>query len=454
MSFESILSAVSRRRWLFLGTLVLCVGVVIAATLALPKTYKASATLFVGQRLGADQALLDPNVGEQLTRTYTTLAADPNLAEEVGRALPDGLSRQEIVSRMTFVPVERTQLLIVTASGPSPVAAQRLANVYADTLVARTAKKFTQGGAPTRIAVSERAAVPDQAAAPNPPLYIGFGVILSLLLALATALIRERTSDPIVTSARDGTVLGRPLLAGIPFLDDHATIIDQDSFRLLRANIDFLEQGARVIAVTSGAPLEGKSTIAAHLAATAAADGERVVVIEADLRRPGLRNTILADDSDPSERGLTTVLMGATDAVSVINENERYPGLDVLWLGPAVPNPTALLRGSRFAELLTELRGRYDRVIVDTSPIAIGADASLIGSRVDGVIFVVDETRTRAAAATRALDQLDKAQAQILGVVVNRVKGAHSGAYGYYAQSPDNQGGRRIRRRTRAAERA
>lgn len=438
-SFGRDLEAIWRRRLTFAGTLVVCLGAVVAGTLALPRSYEATATLFVGQQVQAPGARpLDPRIGDQLTRTYTALAADPNLAAAVVPVLPYATTRDRLLDHMSFTPVQGTQLLKLTATDRSAARAQVTANAYARTFVERSREKFVQGDAPAQISLSEAASAPTKPAAPNRTLDIILGSLLALLIATAAVLWRDRRSDSLPEEASDAEVLGRPVLAHVPDLDSRGVhyLEGADALRLLRTNVDFRHPGTRVLAVTSSAPQEGKSTIAGHLAVTAAVDGDRVAIVEADLRRPGLRQTLPGALAPESSAGLTNYLMGMAGVDDILTQHPELPGLSVIWPGPLVSNPSALLRDARLAGLLEELKERFDRIIVDTSPITIGADASLVAARADGVLFVVDGRRTRRAEATRALRQLETVTARVVGVVVNRSGQGHPDRYSAYLEIP------------------
>lgn len=431
-----------KRRWLFLGALVVFMGVVIAATFSLPKTYRATSTLYVGATEEVNEALAyDTNVGEQLTRTFATLSGNPNVADAVLQRLPFSMTRAELLGSMSFAPVQRTQLLTLTAEGSSAKRAQTLANTYAEAFVDRVNSREDRGEAPTTIVLSEPAALPDRAAKPNPPLYLGLGLVISTILALGVALLLDRLDNRIRVSDDDTEVLGQPIVGRIPTLSRRRTETSTqvaDSFRLLRTNMTFLALSRPVVvAVTSGSPGEGKSTVCANLASTAAADGERVVVIEADLRRPGLRNTLLGKDIDLPAGGLTNLLVGATDLDEALFEHPRVPGLDVIWSGPLPPNPAALLGSNAMTNLMERLRSRYDRVVLDTSPISVGADATLLLTLADGTLFVIDARRTRASHALAGLNQLETANAKVLGVVLNRSELSSVATYGYYGERPE-----------------
>lgn len=442
MTAGQIANTLWKRRWLFSLALALFMGMVLVATLSLPKTYRATATLYVGATEEVNEALAyDTNVGEQLTRTYATLSGNPNVADAVIGRLPFPMTRNELLARMSFAPVQRTQLLTLAAEGPTAQRAQTLANTYAEVFVERVNREAQRGDAPTTIDLAEPAALPDKPAKPNPPLYLGLGFIIATFLALGTVLLRDRLDNRIRVAEDDTEILGQPIVGRVPTLSRRRTETSTevaDSFRLLRTNITFLAMSRPVVlAVTSGSPGEGKSTMCANLATTAAADGERVVVLEADLRRPGLRNTMLGRDVDLPKRGLTNFLVGANDLDEIIFEHPRIPGLDVIFSGPLPPNPAALLDSGAMRSLIDELRGRYDRVVLDTSPISVGADATLLLHLADGTLYVIDARRTRASHALAGLNQLETANARLLGVVLNRSELVSVSSYGYYGERPE-----------------
>ena len=437
MSPEQVLAVLWRRRWMFLVTTAVCVAALVAVTLALPKRYDATATLFVGEQDTRGDALaLDTGVGEQLARTYTTLAAQPSVADLVRARMPSAGTRDALLERMTFAPVERTQLLQITARDDTPQRARDLANLYANTFVERVAESFKRSAAPTQISLTEPAVAPAQAALPNVPLYLGFGAVLALLVSAGAVLLRDRLDDRLRVEVDDQDVLGRPIVARVPDFSGRraAGAAVDDAFRLLRANTDFASEARpRVVGVTSATPLDGKSTIAARLAIAAAQAGESVVLVEADLRRPGLRHTIAGEGVEPHPTGLTNYLAGTAGLDDVVRPHPTHAGLSVVWPGPLPPNPTQLLGYSRLQHLLAELRGHFDRVVLDTSPISVGADASVVLPRADGVLFVVDGQRTSRSAARAGLAQLETSRAPILGVVVNRDGRPRRDRYGYHA---------------------
>lgn len=432
MSPEQVASILWRRRLAFAGTLILCAAAVVAVTLLLPKTYVATATLYVGGKVSPD-SYIDTNLLEQHARTYAALAGNPNMADLVLQELDRPMTRGKLLSRTDFTPVERTQLLQISASAGSPDGARDIANTYADTFVRRMSDLFEEGRAPAQIAVSEPAASPSSPSKPNPPLYIGLGALLSLFLSLGVALLRERLDTRVRVAPEDDAIFEQPIIARIPSIEGRerrARRAVSDRFAMLKTNIDFVdEESAHVILITSPGVGEGKSTISSNLALACAENGERVVLVEADLRRPGLAGTVVAQGIERPRVGLSNYLAGAASEAEIVMPHPGHPGLSVIWSGIIPPNPTALLGSHRLDTLISTLRLDYDRVIIDTCPISVAADASVIAAHVDGTIYIMDERTTKRTEAQAGLNQLRGVRARLLGIVLNR---ASAGADPYY----------------------
>jgi polysaccharide biosynthesis transport protein len=423
MSVDQIASALWRNRLIFVATFIACLISVVAVTFSLPRAYRATATLFVGDERTARALEFNPTLGESLTRTYSTLAANPNVANAVLARLPIELSGSELLKRMSFTPVERTQLLQISAEGGSRAEARLIANTYSNVFVARVATQRQAGQTQSRVSINEPAALPSSAFKPNPPLYIGLGGLLSLFFAFGITLVRERLDKTMRIPEEEDTVLGHPVLARIPRIAGPLGFSSPeivDAFRLLKTTLDFVdERVVQALMVTSPGPVEGKTSIATQLAVTDALDGEKVVLIEADLRRPGIATTFASQGVERSETGLTHYLVRSVSEDQIIASHPKYPSLDIIWSGPIPPNPTGLLRSDSFARLIGNLRSRYDRIIVDTPPVSVGADASVTAGQVDATLYVVDARGTSKSRAQSGLNQLKKVRANVLGIVLN-----------------------------------
>ncbi|TQS71271.1 CpsD/CapB family tyrosine-protein kinase [Ornithinibacillus gellani] len=202
-----------------------------------------------------------------------------------------------------------------------------------------------------------------------------------------------------------------------------------EQFRTVRTNLQFaaVDEELRSMLVTSSSPSEGKSMTTANLAVVNAQQGKKVLLIDADMRKPTVHYTFRLDNL----HGLSNILVGegtlqtATFASDVDN-------LDILSSGPIPPNPSELLGSKRMARLLQEALEIYDLVIFDTPPVLAVTDAQILANIVDGTLLVIRSGQTNIEAATRAKEALLPAKARLLGTVLNDREKRASNYYYYY----------------------
>jgi capsular exopolysaccharide synthesis family protein len=202
-----------------------------------------------------------------------------------------------------------------------------------------------------------------------------------------------------------------------------------EAYRSIRKNIDFLRRSRniQVIQITSPYSNDGKSASASNLAISLANAGRKVLLIDADLRKPSLHKIFGLSKG----RGLSLVLKDLF-SISQVVQRSTIEGLDLITAGPEPSNPAELLASPRFAAVLAELRGLYDTVIIDTSPILAVTDPAIIGASVDGVILVLQTSSLKRRDAETTGEVLKTLGTPVLGSVVNRVgRDEAGGAYGY-----------------------
>jgi len=272
------------------------------------------------------------------------------------------------------------------------------------------------------------------------------------------AVLRDRIDRRLRQGSDAEAMLERPILGSIP---DSRSLrkpnpgslalsgVEADAFRTLRTNLRYfaIDDDVKSMLVTSSAPGDGKSTIAKYLAATAAASHERVVLLEADLRKPTLHRAL----PNLAPTGLTDVLAGTVDLSDVIQRvpltahgrptgNGEAPSrsLDVILSGPLPPNPTDLLESDRMLEVITQLEARYSLLIIDAPPLTAVPDAIPIASRVSGVLVVVRAGKTTSTGTRHLRKQLDNLQITPLGIIFNGASASEGGGgyYGYYGYGP------------------
>jgi capsular exopolysaccharide synthesis family protein len=222
--------------------------------------------------------------------------------------------------------------------------------------------------------------------------------------------------------------------------------IQSEAYRTLRTNLQFASAGGelKTIVVTSSAPGEGKSTTATNLAVTLANSDNNVLLMDCDLRKPSLNRYILLS----SREGLTNVLAGMTTLDNIIQDTE-IPRLQAITSGPIPPNPAELLNSQKMKDLIGELEGMYDYIIIDSPPTVPVTDSTILSTMVDGVILVISSGETPIDIAQKAKENLEKVNAKILGVVINKIKikGEHYHYYNYDMETKRNNLKKKRRRR-------
>ncbi|SFE84259.1 capsular exopolysaccharide family [Paenibacillus catalpae] len=207
-----------------------------------------------------------------------------------------------------------------------------------------------------------------------------------------------------------------------------------ETYRTLRTNIEFaaIDSALQVIMVSSAGPGEGKSTTIANLAVTYSQSDRKVVLIDADMRKPTAHKTFQISN----RFGLSSVISQQSTLQEVIQSTD-IPNMDVITAGPIPPNPAEMLASKRMTALLDELRTMYDIVLVDTPPLLAVTDAQIAATKSDGVVLVVDQGRVKRQFAQKAIQNLQNVNARILGVVLNNVKRRSNEEAYYYYYSAD-----------------
>jgi len=210
-----------------------------------------------------------------------------------------------------------------------------------------------------------------------------------------------------------------------------------EAFRTLRTNLEFagVDEPIRTILVTSPGPGEGKTTIAANLAAIIAQGGKRVILVDADLRRPRIHRVL----DVPNRVGLSDVFRGHLDLQSAIHSFDGAEGLSVITSGSLPPNPAELLGSAKMIQIMDELKSLTDVIVIDCPP-SLVADSQVLAAKVDAVLLVIYPGHTHIDSAKATLQQLGRASAKVAGAVLNRIpreRGYYYGGYRYHYYRSD-----------------
>ncbi|MBR2619398.1 MAG: CpsD/CapB family tyrosine-protein kinase [Firmicutes bacterium] len=209
----------------------------------------------------------------------------------------------------------------------------------------------------------------------------------------------------------------------------------QEAYNYLRNNLQFSGPDLKSFMLTSCEANTGKSTVSFELARSMAEAGKKVILIDADMRKSVLIKRYEVQAGTKKPRGLTHYLTKQA-ALEEIVFSTNIEGMDIILSGPASPNPTELLEGKLFDEMILKLEERYDAVIVDTPPLGAVIDAAIMGPKCDGAILILESEVTSYKAAQEVKKQLEMADCKILGTILNKVTmdkaGYYYGYYGYY----------------------
>ncbi|SHG02989.1 CpsD/CapB family tyrosine-protein kinase [Ornithinibacillus halophilus] len=202
-----------------------------------------------------------------------------------------------------------------------------------------------------------------------------------------------------------------------------------EQYRTLRTNIEFssVDEKLQTILVTSAGPGEGKTSTISNLAVVYAQQGKKVLLVDADLRKPAVHYTFRIDNIN----GLSNILVGDMSVAEAVNDG-GVPGLDVISSGPIPPNPSELLGSNKMKKFLDLVKGNYDIVLIDTPPVIAVTDAQILANHCDGAILVVRSKHAEYEAVNKAIDLIKPAKAKLLGTVLNDRDKKESNHYYYY----------------------
>ena len=276
---------------------------------------------------------------------------------------------------------------------------------------------------------------------------LALGTMLGLLLGTGAALVADKLSNVLYSSKDLKEATGLPLLGVVPLRKELGTLAWQEAagglqqaarasffevFRSLYTNILLLgsDTPIRSLVISSAAEEDGKTTVAIHLALAAAAMGQRVLLVDANLRSPTVHNRV----GLMNIQGLTDVISQDLDWNNVIERSPLEDNLFVLSAGPIPPDSIRLLASQKMQDLMSELQGAFDLIIYDTPPLVGFADANLLAANTNGLILVAGLGNLKRTIFQQALEELQVSGTPILGVIANKSKDATPASYSYYQQ--------------------
>ena len=444
MKFPDHVSLLRRSWWIVLTAALIGTAVAVAITANAPRVFESSTELFVSVS-GATTATVQEvgqgsTAAQQKTKGYAEVATSSRVLEPVIRDLALDRTPTELARAMTVTTGTNSVTLSITVRDTDSARAAATAGAIADSLrhFVTTRLDPAPDGQPSLVGIEvlEPATAATSPVSPRPVVNVGLGVVLGGLLGygavfsrrLLDTKVRDRRSiDETVDASVLGTVLHDPSASTRPLtVRVEPRGPKAEAYRALRTNLQFVGTGrpARVIAVSSAMPGEGKTTTSANLAVALAETGARVALVDADLRRPRVAAVMGLEGAV----GLSDLLVGRAELSDVAQPWGRV-SLDVIPAGQIPPNSSELLGSSSMEHLLGELRTRYDYVLLDAPPLLPVTDAAVLSQLTDGVLVVAATARTKKTQLAEAIEALHQIGSRVLGVVLTMQPAKHSGAY-------------------------
>jgi succinoglycan biosynthesis transport protein ExoP len=420
--------AVARRRALAILLCVIAglVGGIYLGT-APAKTYRATAEVFVSLPAtgSTEDQLASTQIAGAYVATYAKIATSQDVAQRVVSVLHLPLSANAVQGALSASPETGTYIIGITSTDGDAARAAAIANAAASALSEVVGSFRSAGSQDVTVATIDEAQVPGSPISPRPKLDTLLGLVVGLVVGVALAGLLEALDRTVKSGPQAAQLAGAPTLGLIPrrrgglgaATQESAHDVAAEAYRSLRTAVRFLDpdRPLRTILVTSASPSAGKTTTAANLAISLARGGERVIVVDCDLRRAGLGHYFGLE----SAVGITSILRRQARLRDALQN--AGPNLRVLPSGPLPPNPAELLGSQSMATLLDQLAVDADVVILDAPPVLPVTDAVVLATQVDGVIVVARHGKTLRSAATEASRRLRGVNADVVGVVLNGV---------------------------------
>lgn len=435
-----------RRNWIIVVACAL-IGVLAAgaASLFMKPSYKSDTKLFVAlQNSGSVSELQQGNVFSQArVQSYVETVTTPTVLQPVIDSLGLDITPESLAQRIAASSDVKTVLINISVTDESPVQAAAIAQAVGSSLIKvvdELERPSARDSSPVKLSIVTPATAPGGPSSPNVRLNLILGLFGGLATGVGLAILRSILDTRIRGEADLRRVTTAAILGGVSF-DSDATkkpLLTQappqspraESFRQLRTNLQFahVSHQSKTVLVTSSVPGEGKSTTATNLAIAMSQAGQTVALVDADLRRPMIADYLGLE----SNAGLTTALIGKADVDDLLQpwgSDELY----VLASGQIPPNPSELLGSEKMKQLIVRLESAFDAVIIDAPPLLPVTDAAVLAQQVGGVVVVVGTQKVRTTDLEKSLAALEMVQADILGVVLNRlpIKGPDAYAYSY-----------------------
>lgn len=454
VNIKELFDAMIKKIWIIIIVGLLCAGVTgLISKFVLKPVYTSATKIYVINRQNKTMTTYsDLQTGSQLTQDYKVLVKSRPVTEQVLHELNLAMTHEELISRITVNTPSDTRILEIVVESSNPQLAKELADSIADVSSERMISIMEM----EKVNIVEPANLPTKPSSPNTLFYAIIGGLSGGFLTIFAILLFFISDDTIKSYEDIEKYLGVTALGMIPYekmdsqekdrklkrraqkktkrekvLNDKVKeeFAANEAYKALRTNLQFCGKELKTICVTSCSPNEGKTVISFRLAAAIAETGNKVLFIDADLRKSVILGRLGVNGE---VYGLSQYLSGMNSVDDIINKT-NLEHVDIIHTGPIPPNPSELLGSEDFYQLIQMLKEIYDYIIVDTPPLGVVIDSASVAKCCDGTIMIVESKNISYKLAQRVLKQLEKGKCRVLGAVLNKVNMNVKGYYaGYY----------------------
>lgn len=467
-NYQAILFFILKKFWiLVLTAAVFGSAAFYISEVVITPQYKATILLYVNNKIEASDSLTssDVSAAKSLVDTYITIIESDSVLGSVAEKVGNQYTNAQIKKMLSAKSVNGTEVFEVSITGPSPEECAAIANAIAD-LAPGKISEIVDGSS---VKIVDRAKTPSSPVSPNllknvaAAVVLGIAVSCGLLFLLSVSDttiyseddIKEFCTLPILgvlpdlnqagktskkeENAADGAPKKQSGAQGNRFILQEETAFSvKEEYKTLRTNLQLSlpAEGCRIIGVTSAQPFEGKSINCLNLAITVSQMGARVLLLDCDLRIP-TQARLVDLDAIP---GISNVLVGMNPLEEAIQQT-KYPNMDALLSGDIPPSPTELLASSKMGSVLEALSQKYDYIFVDLPPVNVIADTMIMAKYLSGLLFVVRSSASRRDSVIEAINRLELAHANIIGIMLVCIKNKKlpMGRYSRYSQYEKDQ---------------
>lgn len=441
IDFNELLKSLNRYKWIIIILTILCTLVsYYLSTEVITPMYKGETTLFIGKEENAiDISLNELNRNDVLINDYKNIAQSRLIINQVMKNLELNISIEDFREEMSIDILDDSRLFIVSYRSPKQEIARDVANELAEQLSIGVLEIVGV----KNIRIIDKALLPKKFETPNVLKNTVLGGVIGFIVGLIIFLVLFLKNDIIRDTENIEKLIELPIIGSIPLLNQkrsnkrvNSTMTfkensySSEAYKMLRSNINYIKtnENFKVIMFTSSTTLEGKTTTVSNLAVSMANEGKKVLLIDGDLRKPKLHENFNLKQIP----GLTTILYNKKNIEQISNKILGKDTLEILTSGPLPPSADVILGSDTFKDFLSNLKDKYDYILIDAPPVLYVSDPVVLSQSVDATVLIAAMNETSKKDLKRSKIMLEKVGTKLIGLIITKTKNSLNYEKSYY----------------------